>query len=222
MCDRLLLFSALLCCTGESSVFDPAERVLGPEKVLAFAGRDVTLTCTFNITDSGDLPTVEWSKDDLEPNVIFLYRDGCETHEMKNPDFEYRTSFVMKNLKHGDISLRISNVRLSDAGRYQCMRLWKNAPKDITKVELNVVSMSEPKLSVVSHKIGGVTLQCEARSWLPEPKIMFLDDRGNDLDAEDPETHQDESGCHTVRRRVTLQTGTSRVICRAHQLEFNR
>ncbi|XP_023255159.1 butyrophilin subfamily 3 member A2-like [Seriola lalandi dorsalis] len=207
---------------GESSVFDPAERVLGPEKVLAFAGRDVTLTCTFNITDRGDLPTVEWSKDDLEPNVIFLYRDGCETHEMKNPDFEYRTSFVMKNLKHGDISLRISNVRLSDAGRYQCMRLWKNAPKDITKVELNVVSMSEPKLSVVPHKTGGVTLQCEARSWLPEPKIMFLDDRGNDLPAKDPETHQDESGCHSVRRQVTLQTATSRVICRAHQLEFNR
>uniref|UniRef100_A0A3B4Y9R9 Ig-like domain-containing protein n=1 Tax=Seriola lalandi dorsalis TaxID=1841481 RepID=A0A3B4Y9R9_SERLL len=126
----------------------PVSRVLGPEKVLAFAGRDVTLTCTFNITDRGDLPTVEWSKDDLEPNVIFLYRDGCETHEMKNPDFEYRTSFVMKNLKHGDISLRISNVRLSDAGRYQCMRLWKNAPKDITKVELNVGTSSQVYLYI--------------------------------------------------------------------------
>lgn len=108
-----------------------------PEMVLAFAGTDVILPCSFNITDSSDFPTVEWSKEGLQPDVIFLYRDGCETHEMKHPAFEYRTSLITKELQNGNISLRISDVQLSDAGKYQCMRLQKNT-RHITTVELVV------------------------------------------------------------------------------------
>lgn len=108
------------------------------ETILAFAGGDVILPCSFDITARDDLPTVEWSKDGLKPNVIFLYRDGCETYEMKNPAFEYRTSLIAKELKNGSVSLRISNVQLSDAGKYQCMRLWSNSPRDITTLQLVV------------------------------------------------------------------------------------
>ena len=117
---------------GETSANGPTETVY------AFAGEDVVLPCSFNITSSDDFPTVEWSKVGLQPNVIFLYRDGCETYEMKHPAFHYRTSFITKEMKNRNISLRISNVQLSDAGKYRCMRLWKKAPRDITTVELVV------------------------------------------------------------------------------------
>ncbi|XP_039996724.1 butyrophilin subfamily 3 member A2-like isoform X2 [Xiphias gladius] len=140
---------------------------------------------------------------------------------MKNPDFEYRTSFVTKKLKNGDISLRISNVRLSDAGRYKCTRLMKNY-RETSAVTLVVGAVSEPKLSVVSAESGGVTLQCEASCWLPEPEIKLLDDRGNEIPGEDPKRDQDARGCYTVRRRVTLRTATSRVTCRVHQVDFNQ
>ena len=36
------------------------------------------------------------------------------TYEMKKSDFEYRTSFIWKELKNGNIWLRISNMKLSD------------------------------------------------------------------------------------------------------------
>ncbi|TMS02492.1 Butyrophilin subfamily 1 member A1, partial [Larimichthys crocea] len=125
-----------------------------PEKVLAFAGGDVILPCSFNITDNNDFPTVEWSKEGLRPSVVFLYRDGCEIHEMKNPAFEYRTSFINKELQNGNISLRISNVQLSDAGKYKCMRLWKNAPRDITTVELVVVDCMRPCFLPIVIAVG--------------------------------------------------------------------
>uniref|UniRef100_A0A8C2XDE2 Ig-like domain-containing protein n=1 Tax=Cyclopterus lumpus TaxID=8103 RepID=A0A8C2XDE2_CYCLU len=105
-----------------------------PETVLALAGGDVTLPCSFSIKASDDFPTVEWSKEGLKPNVVFLYRNGGETPEMKNPAFRYRTSLIVKELNNGNISLRISNVQLSDAGRYQCMRsLLKDTFRSLLK-----------------------------------------------------------------------------------------
>ncbi|KAM9335190.1 butyrophilin subfamily 3 member A2-like [Symphorus nematophorus] len=200
--------------TGDSSVDRP------PETVRAFAGRDVILPCSIKITPSDDFPTVEWSKEGLQPNVVFLYRDGCEIHEMKNPAFRYRTSFITEELKDGNIALRISNVQLSDAGKYQCMTLWKNAPRDTTAVELVVVAVSKPKLSVVSAKSGRVTLQCEANCWPLEPNIEFLDEWGNNITADEPKRKGDTSRCYTVTR--TLQHATNRVTCRVHQPEINQ
>lgn len=221
MCPRVLLVSALLsCCTGDSPVSDPPERVHDPHKVVAFAGGNITLPCFVENPDGGDFPTVEWSKDGLKPKFVFLFRDGCETHEMKNPAFEHRTSFVMKKLKDGDVSLRLSDVQLTDAGTYQCMKIWQKPRRNITTVELEVVSLSDPELSVVSPESGGVTLQCEAPCWHPQPVIKFLDDQGNNIHTKEQITHKEDHGCFTVRRSVTLTTNTRSVTCRA-ELESN-
>ncbi|KAK2863329.1 hypothetical protein Q5P01_002862 [Channa striata] len=212
---RLLLVSALLTCgTGGSLVNNRSV------KVLAFKGRDVILPCSFNVIARRDFPTVEWSKEGLKPNVVLLYRDGCETHEMKNQAFEYRTSLIQKELKNGNISLRISDVQLSDAGRYQCMKLWRNVPRDITTVELVVATVSDPELSVVSVDWGGLTLQCEVNYSHSEPEIMFLDDQGNKLPAQDSKRDKDAGERFTVRRRMTLQSATNSITCRVHHPEF--
>uniref|UniRef100_A0A7N6BHC3 Ig-like domain-containing protein n=1 Tax=Anabas testudineus TaxID=64144 RepID=A0A7N6BHC3_ANATE len=211
-----LVVALLDYCAGFSSVPGP------PERVLAYVGEDVILPCSFNIASNRDDPTVEWSKEDLQPNVIFLYRDGCETFEMKHPAYEYKTHLIMRELKNGKCSLRISNIQLSDAGTYQCMRIWKDATQQVTKVELVVAAVPEPKLQRVSAEDEEVTLQCEVSCcWLPQPEVKFLDDQGNDLPAEDMKIHQDASGCYTVRQRMTLQTATNSVTCRVQQPEFN-
>jgi len=100
-------------------------------------GETVILPCSTPL--SNDVPAVEWSKKGLSPEVIFLYRDGCETFEMKNKDFQYRTNLIMNELKNGNISLRISNLKLSDSGTYQCMSLLG---KRVVKILELVVGMS--------------------------------------------------------------------------------
>ncbi|XP_031615576.2 butyrophilin-like protein 8 isoform X1 [Oreochromis aureus] len=191
-----------------------------PVQVLAFAGGDVILPCRFNISDKEDFPTVEWSKEGLKPDVVFLYRDGCEAYEMKNPAFEYRTSLIMKALKDGNISLRISNVQVSDTGKYQCLTFQKNVARKVTTVALDVVAVSEPKLSVISAEGSDIALHCEANCWLPEPEVTFLDDNGNNIYGENPKGEQDAHGCFTVTQRATLQRATSSVTCRVHQPQF--
>ncbi|MEQ2162178.1 hypothetical protein GOODEAATRI_017170 [Goodea atripinnis] len=110
-----------------------------PEQVVAFAGGNIILPCSLNIPADDDVPTVEWSKIvGLKSSIVFLYRDGCETFEMKDLDFEYRTSLIMRDVKSGNVSLRISGVKLSDNGTYRCLIIQKNGTKEETKVELVV------------------------------------------------------------------------------------
>ncbi|KAI3375643.1 hypothetical protein L3Q82_003951 [Scortum barcoo] len=87
-------------------------------KIQAFAGETAVLPCSISLQN--DNPTVEWSKEGLKPDTAFLYRDGCETYEIKNPAFRFRTNLFLEEMKNGNISLRISNLQLSDAGTYIC------------------------------------------------------------------------------------------------------
>lgn len=106
-----------------------------PAKVRALAGETVILPCQ---TTAGDLPLIEWSKDHLGPkNIVLAYRNGRDVHGEKNSLFHYRTSLIMDELKHGNISLRISGVQLTDAGKYTCKTIQNKEQKDVT-VQLSV------------------------------------------------------------------------------------
>lgn len=137
-----------------------------PLHVLAFAGGDVILPCSFNISDKEDFPTVEWSKEGLKPNVVFLYRDGCEAYEMKNPAFEYRTSLIMKKLKDGNISLRISNVQVSDTGKYQCLVFQKNVARKVSTVELFVGMSTHVHFYTKSSPLNCLSVLHPLKCWI--------------------------------------------------------
>ncbi|XP_032355327.1 butyrophilin subfamily 3 member A3 [Etheostoma spectabile] len=212
----VFLVSAILLagCSGRAST--DGESV----KILTSAGQSVILPCHVSVGVNDDVPSVEWSKEGLRPNIAFLYRDGCETFSEKNPVFNYRTNLIMDELKNGNLSLRISPVQLSDAGKYTCKAI-RGRPRDIVTVELSVGAASEPRLAVVPAAGGGVTLQCEADCWFPTPEITLVDVQGNVLDGEETKTSlNSRTGCYTATRRATLQTA-NRVTCRVHQPDIN-
>ncbi|KAL3046136.1 hypothetical protein OYC64_004196 [Pagothenia borchgrevinki] len=214
----LLLVSALVFCTGE------ALGDIVSLKIQAIAGETVILPCNFSVKVDAVIPSVEWSKEHEHryPTIAFLYRDGCETFEEKNPTFQYRTNLFLKELERGNASLRLSNVQLSDAGEYKCKTMIKGRPREVGSIELSVGAVSEPKLSVVSAEDGKVTLQCEADCWFPKPEITFLDTHGNIIRDENPKTPiVFKTGCFNIKGNVTVQAG-NRVTCRVHQDEINQ
>ncbi|XP_055359563.1 butyrophilin subfamily 2 member A2-like [Betta splendens] len=208
----VLLFLRVTSCSG-TNLQD------APQKIQAFVGETVVLPC--NISVSGELPTVEWSKEGS--NVAFLYRDGCEDFAMKNETFQYRTNLIMNELKDGNISLMIFDVQLTDAGKYQCVIVKGRKDRNIVKtLELVVGAFSEPKLSVVSGADGAQTLECETSCWFPEPEVTFVDDQGNIISGENLKRHQEPRGCFTVTKRATVPTGSNRVTCRVHEPQMNK
>uniref|UniRef100_A0A3B5LHG3 B30.2/SPRY domain-containing protein n=1 Tax=Xiphophorus couchianus TaxID=32473 RepID=A0A3B5LHG3_9TELE len=168
--------------------------------VVGFAGENAILPCSLTNSGSDDLPTVEWSKEGLKPNVVFLYRNGCETFEMKNLAFEFRTSLFMREVKNGNVSLRISNVKPSDAGIYQCLIIQRNGSREATDVQLVVALVSDPRLSVDSDQNQRVTVACEATCWLPAPLMEIVDEKGKNITDTVEIRRADPTECYTVRQ----------------------
>ncbi|XP_023202902.1 butyrophilin subfamily 3 member A2-like [Xiphophorus maculatus] len=196
--------------------FSPVSADVAPKTVVANENETVTLPCRTNQTS--DLLTVEWSKAEMTPNITLLYRHGSETVEEKNAAFLNRTSLILEEVKLGNISQVISKLRLSDGGRYLCRTMVGKQRQVEAVLDLIVGAASEPKLAFVrSGANGGLTLECSAERWFPEPEITFYDKKDNGIEAEHPRTVPDSAGGYNVKRRASLQIVTNRVTCRVYQ-----
>ncbi|XP_078020446.1 butyrophilin subfamily 2 member A1-like [Epinephelus lanceolatus] len=87
------------------------------QHVTVHPGDDVTLRC-----EAGDVSirAVEWTRPDLEPQYVLLYRDGRSDPTLQHPSFTGRVELVDRELKDGDVSLTLKNVTSRDSGRYEC------------------------------------------------------------------------------------------------------
>uniref|UniRef100_A0A087XQ05 Ig-like domain-containing protein n=1 Tax=Poecilia formosa TaxID=48698 RepID=A0A087XQ05_POEFO len=104
------------------ALFPPAEEVISAEP-----GQPVTLPCKAN--GSEPVTAVEWNRADLETEHVLLYRRGKgEDPASQNPSYKNRASLKDEQMKDGDMSLVLKNVKPNDTGTYQC-RLEKQKQK---------------------------------------------------------------------------------------------
>uniref|UniRef100_A0A4W6BXA8 Butyrophilin subfamily 3 member A2-like Ig-C domain-containing protein n=1 Tax=Lates calcarifer TaxID=8187 RepID=A0A4W6BXA8_LATCA len=127
---------------------------------------------------------------------------------------------VPNRLKHGDISLTLPRVKLSDEGTYKCF--VPTISREST-VELVVGAVSS--LNIILLRPGNeegtraVVLECESKGWYPEPEVLWLDGEGNLLSAGPTETVRGPDDLYTVSSRVTVEKRHSNSF---HLLESNR
>ena len=65
--------------------------------------------------------TFEWTRPDLNPRFVHVSRFGVNLQDLQHPSYEGRTSLFTAEMKQGNISLKLSNVKISDEGRYRCL-----------------------------------------------------------------------------------------------------
>ncbi|XP_032381459.1 butyrophilin subfamily 3 member A2-like [Etheostoma spectabile] len=212
---RVWVFTLLLItfCRGQSQLIGSS--------IVATLGKDVVLPCHLEpAEDAADL-TLEWTRPDLNPRFVHVWRFGQELASKKHKSFEGRTSLFVDELMFGNISLKLSRVKLTDRGRYRC---FIPALDKQSFVQLHVGAVSSPviRLAGTDRDKGGAVLQCESGGWYPEPEVSWLDAEGNLLSAGPTETVRGPD-LYTVSSRVTVEKRPSnRFTCRVQQKITNQ
>eukprot|EP00063_Salmo_salar_P059029 XP_014033864.1 PREDICTED: butyrophilin subfamily 3 member A2-like isoform X2 [Salmo salar] len=202
--------------------------VVSSDPVVAVADDDVILPCSLlNFTKSAGL-VVKWSRSNLKDTtgkdkVVHFYRDARDSNVDQDESYRGRTS-LFKELKNGNVSLKLSRVKLSDEGNYMCYILVQepNSLVHETVIQLIVVAVSNPVISINGTNGSGVVLKCEAKSWYPKPEMNWLDSERQVLPAGSAETRRDTEGLYIVRRHVTVNKKvTNTFTCRVQLQKFN-
>ncbi|XP_019211723.1 butyrophilin-like protein 2 [Oreochromis niloticus] len=156
---------------------------------------------------------------------LYLCAVQVRTHKCKkNPSYKGRSSLFTDELKHGNISLKLTKVKPADEGRYRCY-----IPEKDEEVFIDLVvassAVSSPVISLADFDkaISGVVLQCESTGWYPEPELLWLDGEGNLLSAGPTETLRGPDDLYTVSSRVTVEKRHSNnITCRVQQRNTNQ
>ncbi|XP_036829609.1 butyrophilin subfamily 2 member A1 isoform X2 [Oncorhynchus mykiss] len=222
-------FGGIILCIGLSlraAGSSQIQLVGSADPVVALAGDNVILPCYLEPNVSAVDKMVEWTRSDLKPQRVHLYREGRDSDGEQLPSYRGRTSLFKEELKNSNVSLKLTGVTLSDAGDYKC---FIPTLKETT-IPLIVGVVSQPVISINGTKDWGVVLKCDSGGWYPQPELEWLDSHGNVLSATEPtetsnstETEMNPEGRYTVRRYVTVRnTDNNRFTCRVVQPQINQ
>ncbi|XP_035850252.1 protein IWS1 homolog A-like [Sander lucioperca] len=120
-----VLFLLTGSCGG--SILEGQSELIGPRQpIVATVGNDIILPCNLKPAEDAFPIAFEWTRPDMQPRFVHVWRSGQNLEGIQHEFYEGRTSVFIDKLKHGDISLKLSKVKLSDEGKYRCfIPEWK-------------------------------------------------------------------------------------------------
>ncbi|XP_022621191.1 uncharacterized protein LOC111236655 [Seriola dumerili] len=112
-------------------------------------GDTVTLPC--RAPSSTNIIVVEWSRPELETEYVFMFRDGRSVPEHQHPSFQNRVDLNDRQMKDGDVSIKLKNVTSNDTGTYEC-RVFQRRTNHRKRANLKTERISTIYLDV--HQSG--------------------------------------------------------------------
>ena len=188
------------------SVSDSLEVLSTPISV--HLGHTTTIPCWLNPPQSAEGLEVRWYRLDRFKPLILLYRERKFEDASQEASYAGRVSFGLKDatsggLTAGDVSLKLENATIEDAGEYTCY-ISSDEGYDRAGVILIVTGESResgekthkkcyltshqmcfsvllleigtaPLLSAVWKEDNMVNMSCESAGWYPEPSLRWSD-----------------------------------------------
>ncbi|XP_076736873.1 coxsackievirus and adenovirus receptor-like [Maylandia zebra] len=81
------------------------------------SGQNATMTCR---APNNNFTLVQWSRADLEPEHVAVYKGGQFLPDHQHPSFKNRVDLQDRQMKDGDVSLILKNATSADSGKYEC------------------------------------------------------------------------------------------------------
>uniref|UniRef100_A0A3Q1GPB8 Butyrophilin subfamily 2 member A2-like n=2 Tax=Acanthochromis polyacanthus TaxID=80966 RepID=A0A3Q1GPB8_9TELE len=210
---HLWLVGFLSSSCGASSVSDSLVVSVGPP-VSVHRSLTTTLPCWINPPQSAEDLEVRWFRDSDFDNPIMLYKE--KKVSVTQASYAGRVSFGPKEtksdgLKSGDVSLKLENAVIEDAGDYTCyVSSYKGY--DSATIALLVTEIGAPPLlSTVWTEDNRVKVSCESEGWYPKPKLRWSD-QTKDLTPGTVLYGNDSSGLVSVSSWVLVKS-SSEVSC---------
>ncbi|XP_036002786.1 butyrophilin-like protein 9 isoform X1 [Fundulus heteroclitus] len=95
------------------------------ENIRAVPGKNVSLPC--QVPNKKPAVFVKWTRPDLEPEYVLLFRDEQLDPELQHPSYQNRVDLQDRQMKDGDVSLVLENVTTNDRGTYECRVFQREA-----------------------------------------------------------------------------------------------
>lgn len=141
-----------------------------------------TLPCWLSPQQSAEGMEVRWFYRDQFDTPVLLYKDKILNYASQSASYTGRVSFGQKDassggLTDGDVTLKLANVTLADAGEYTCY-VSSDKDHDRASVNLIVTQTGGPPLLTAVVKKNKVNVSCESSGWYPEPKVQWSNSSG--------------------------------------------
>ncbi|XP_028973707.1 myelin-oligodendrocyte glycoprotein-like isoform X1 [Esox lucius] len=143
-----LLLILLSVCRAQNEV-----QVVCQSESVVVEGDDAILHCSLRTTVSAVDGVVEWQRPDLQPKKVHFYRNLVDYNDDQNNIYRGRTSLFKEEMKNGNISLKLTGVKLCDAGNYTCF------------VPTLESQYNKQSVQLIVEKVFPEPIQSSWRSW---------------------------------------------------------
>ncbi|MEQ2170241.1 hypothetical protein GOODEAATRI_033476 [Goodea atripinnis] len=109
------------------------------KNINAEPGQNIILPC--RVADSRPVIVVEWTRNDLGSQSVYLYRDAQFDQLNQHPRYKNRVELQDREMKDGDVSLTLRNVMSDDRGTYECRVVHANAARKINLGPISIINL---------------------------------------------------------------------------------
>uniref|UniRef100_A0A8C6HSK3 Butyrophilin-like 10 n=1 Tax=Mus spicilegus TaxID=10103 RepID=A0A8C6HSK3_MUSSI len=179
--------------------------VLGPpHPLLAIVGQDKELPCKLSLNISAEGMELRWYRD-KPSSVVHVYKNGEDVYDEQMAEYKGRTSFNGSHVARGEATVKIHNITVFDNGTYHCVFKEYTSHSQAT-LWLKVAGRgSSPRIRVTDTQDKGIRAECTSAGWYPEPKVEWLDLKGQPVSAESHFSVSASTGLMALLSIVTPQ-----------------